>query len=411
MNPPEPKVAMVQDGARLHYLVPLALQNAGILDRVFIDWFAQEGSIEEKIAKLGGKFRRPVWRRMAERRCPQLNPRRVIRNPFMALRMRLTMPRFARSEDSFIWASRQTAKWIIRKGFGEANVLYGFIRNAAPEAYRAAKARGLATVGDQMIAPLEVEVAQMRLQIQRWPGWIGRESADLHQGYLEFERETWQTLDGITCASEYVRDGLISRGVAPERISVIPYPWMPPGTQQAAREKKSGPLVVGFVGGVGLRKGAPYFLETARRFDPAKTKFVMVGNIVLDTRKLEPYSRYVEFVGPVPRSAVAAWLGKFDLFFFPSTCEGSAEVILEAMGSSLPIIATPNSGSRVRDGIEGFIRPYDDIGGFEQAIRRFDDDRDLLQTMGNAARERVLANDLNAYQAELSQFFRRLIEG
>jgi glycosyltransferase involved in cell wall biosynthesis len=81
------------------------------------------------------------------------------------------------------------------------------------------------------------------------------------------------------------------------------------------------------------------------------------------------------------------------------------------MGSSLPIIATPNSGSRVRDGIEGFIRPYDDIEGFEQAIRRFDDDRDLLLTMGNAARERVLANDLNAYQADLSLFFQKLIRG
>jgi glycosyltransferase involved in cell wall biosynthesis len=79
------------------------------------------------------------------------------------------------------------------------------------------------------------------------------------------------------------------------------------------------------------------------------------------------------------------------------------------MGSALPVIATPNSGSRVRDGIEGFIRPYEDVDGFEQAIRKLDDDRDLLLGMGNAARERVLANDLNAYQADLAQFFQKLV--
>ncbi|MGD0768944.1 MAG: glycosyltransferase family 4 protein [Tepidisphaeraceae bacterium] len=403
-----PWVAMIQDGARLHYLVPLALQNAGILDRVFIDWFVREGSIEEKIAGLGGKFLRQMGRKMAERRCPELDPARVIRNPFMALGMRLRMPRFARSEDSFIWASRQTAKWVIRKGFGDANVLYGFIRNAAPEAYRAAKARGLLAVGDQMIAPLEVEVAEMQRQIQRWPGWIGRETADLHQEYLEFERETWETLDGITCASDYVREGLISRGIAPERISVIPYPWPHPSGDRVERQRKSGPLVVGFVGAVGLRKGAGYFLETARRFDPAKMKFVMVGNVLLDQGKLEPYAQRVQFVGPVPRSTVADWLGKFDVFFFPSTCEGSAGAVMEAMGAGLAVLTTHNSGSRVRDGIDGFIRSCDDIDGFEQALRNLDDDRDLLLRMGESARARVLAYDLNAYQSELSRFFQGL---
>jgi glycosyltransferase involved in cell wall biosynthesis len=404
-----PRVAMIQDGARLHYLVPLALQNAGILERVFIDWFVREGSMEEKIAGLGGKFRPQLGRKMAERRHPDLDPARVIRNPFMALRMRLRMPRFARSEDSFIWASRETAQWIIRKGFGDANVLYGFIRNAAPEAYRAAKDRGLLAVGDQMIAPLEVEVAEMRRQIQRWPGWIGQESADLHQEYLEFERNTWQTLDGITCASDYVREGLISRGIAPERISVIPYPWPRPSGHQVDRQRKSGPLVVGFVGAVGLRKGAPYFLETARRFDPAKTKFVMVGNVTLDQSRLEPYAQRVQFVGPVPRSAVADWLGKFDVFFFPSTCEGSAGAVMEAMGAGLAVLTTHNSGSRVRDGIEGFIRSYDDIDGFEQALRRLDDDRDLLLRMGESARARVLACDLNAYQGDVLRFFQRIV--
>ena len=58
-----PRVAMIQDGARRRYVVPLALQNAGILDRVFIDWFVRAGSIEEKIAGLGAKFRPQLGRK------------------------------------------------------------------------------------------------------------------------------------------------------------------------------------------------------------------------------------------------------------------------------------------------------------------------------------------------------------
>ncbi len=410
-TPAAPRVAMIQDGARLRYTVPLAMQRAGILERVFIDWFVREGSLEEKIARVGRKFRPQLGRKMIERTCPELDASRVVRNPAMALRLKLGMRKFAKSEDAYLWASRETARWIIGKGFGQANVLHGFIRNAAPEAYRAAKARGLRTSGDQIIAPLEVEMAEMKRQVERWPGWSAREGIELHGEYLDFERQTWETLDGITCASDYVREGLVSVGIAAQRITVAPYPWQAPQGPPIQRTKKSGPLLVGFVGAVGLRKGAPWFLETARRFNPGQVRFAMVGPVLLDPARLEPLADRVQFVGAVPHSQVADWLRKFNVFFFPSTCEGSAAAILEAMGTALPIIATPNSGSRVRDGIEGFIRAYDDIDGFEQAIRRFDEDRDLLRSMGNAARERVLANDLDAYQADLSSFFRRLLHG
>ena len=380
MNHPEihlPRVAMIQDGARLHYLVPLALQRAGILERVFIDWFVRAGSLEEKIAAIGEKIHPGLGRKMAERKCPELDPSRVIRNPTMALRLRMKMRKFSASEEAYIWASRQTAKWIIRKGFGQANALYGFIRNAAPEAFEAARKKGLRTIGDQMIAPLEIEVAEMQQQVRAWPGWIHRESLNLHQEYLSFERGTWDTLDAMTCASDYVRDGLISMGIAPERVSVLPYPTTEPQSSAIDRSGRSGLLHVGFVGAVGLRKGAPWFLETAKRFKPGQVRFTMVGNMMLEPTRLESYSQHVQVVGPVPRSEVGRWLEKFDVFFFPSTCEGSAGAVTEAMAAGLPIITTINSGSRVRDGIEGFIRSYEDIGGFADVIARFSDDRNL----------------------------------
>jgi glycosyltransferase involved in cell wall biosynthesis len=401
---------MIQDGARLRYMVPLALQGAGMLDRVFIDWFVRSGSLEEKIAMLGRKFSPALGRRMAERTCPELDPSRVIRNPAMALRLKWKMRGFPTAEDAYLWHSHQTAKWILREGFGNANAVYGFIRNAAPEIFREARAAGLRTCGDQMIAPLEVEIAEMKRQVERWPGWNDREAVQMHAEYLDFERSTWEQLDRITCASEYVREGLISVGVAAEKISVIPYPRPPVSASPPDRQKKDGPLLVGFVGAVGLRKGGPWFLETARRFSPQRVRFAMVGHNFLEPARLEEFSDRVQFVGPVAHSQVYDWLNKFDVFFFPSTCEGSATAVLEAMGRGLPIVTTPNSGSPVREGIEGFVRAYNDVDGFQHAIQRLDDDRDLLLKMGSAAYQRVLEFNLDRYQAGLSEHFRKLIQ-
>ncbi len=144
---------MIQDGARLGYLVPLALQEAGILERAYIDWFVRRGSAQEVLARLVSHVRPALGRKMLERSCPQLDPARMVSNTIMALRLRMRMPHFPTSEDSYIWASHETAKWVLRNGFGQANALYGFIRNAAPETFRAARERQMRTAGDQMIAP------------------------------------------------------------------------------------------------------------------------------------------------------------------------------------------------------------------------------------------------------------------
>jgi glycosyltransferase involved in cell wall biosynthesis len=409
VKPSQPRVAMIQDGARRRYLVPIGLQGAGILERAYIDWFVRRGSAQEAISRLVARLNPHLGQKMLDRSSAELDPKLVVSNAAMTLRVRMKTPHFTRSEESYMWASRQTAKWVLRRGFGNANCLYGFIRNAAPEVYRAARAQGLRTSGDQIIAPLEVEVAEMKRQVARWPGWNDREALEMYPKYLEFERETWESLDRITCMSEYVREGLESVGVNKDKIEVIPYPWIEAPGSYVPRQKKSGPLIVGFVGHVCLRKGAPWFLEVARRFDPKRVRFVMVGNVVLDLGKVEPFREYVEFTGAVPRSAVKKWMEQFDVFFFPSACEGSAGAVMEAMGSGLPVITTPSSGSRARDGIEGIVRPCEDVDAFEQAIRRFDDDRDLMLKMGQAGRQRVESFDIRAYEAELRRFFGKLL--
>jgi hypothetical protein len=400
---------MVQDGARQRYMDPLALHMGGILDRAFIDWFVRKGSIESAIAAVVGMFRPQLGRRMAERSCPELQGAHIISNPWLALRVARHRNRFPREEDFFIWAAEQQARWIKREGFGSANVLRGYVRCSTPEFFQFARSQGLRTAADQMIAPLEVEVGEMRGQVLRWPGWSDGELTEFHPAYHEMEVQSWEALDRITVMSDYVRQGLESLGVPRERITVIPYPWIKSAGDPPQRGVPTGPLTVGFTGVVGLRKGAPWFLEVARRFDPARVRFVMVGSVRLNPDKRQLLADRVELVGNVTRGEALQWLKRFDLFLFPTTCEGSAGSVQEAMAFGMPVITTPNSGSKVRDGIDGFIHRYDDVEGFVQSIRRLDDDRELLYRMGQSARQRVLSYDLAAYRDDLVRFFRDLV--
>ena len=71
---------------------------------------------------------------------------------------------------------------------------------------------------------------------------------------------------------------------------------------------------------------------------------------VLKTYAELPGVRIVGFSG-----APATAYQQADIFVLPSIEEGSALVTYEAMACGLPVVTTPNAGSVVRDGVEGFI--------------------------------------------------------
>jgi glycosyltransferase involved in cell wall biosynthesis len=74
-----------------------------------------------------------------------------------------------------------------------------------------------------------------------------------------------------------------------------------------------------------------------------------------------------------------------DILAYPSLHEGSALAILEAMASGLPIVTTPNSGSLVRDGIDGFITPLRDIDALAARIEQLYRNPEERRHMGRAA--------------------------
>ncbi|MCK4375945.1 MAG: glycosyltransferase family 4 protein, partial [Candidatus Brocadiae bacterium] len=109
----------------------------------------------------------------------------------------------------------------------------------------------------------------------------------------------------------------------------------------------------------------------------------------------------VEVVGPVPRDEVMMHYRWADVFCLPSICEGSATVTYEALAAGLPVVTTSNTGSIVRDGVEGFIVPIRDSDAIADALARLLKDRQLLRDMSQAALDRSAYGSLDAYGERL----------
>src|SRR5688500_3343114 len=254
--PARPRVAMLQDAARLHYAIPLAMQRFGVLERMYTDLFITRRSPMRAAIKMLKWAKPGLARQLAGRRCDELDPRRVRSNPWITLRYHKRFPSPPIPASFWIWSCQQIGDWVMRQGFGKANALMGFVNSIDPRLLRHAKEQGLSTIGDQMIAPIATELAEAESQVRRWPGWEPSYSLDELSKLEPFQFETWEALDHFSCASEYVKQGLISEGISSDRVTVIPYPINSREMAFVDRSKRDGILTVGFVGAVSLRKGA-----------------------------------------------------------------------------------------------------------------------------------------------------------
>jgi glycosyltransferase involved in cell wall biosynthesis len=402
-----PRVAVVQDGARNHYATPVALHRAAILECMFTDFFIKSGSVAGRISSLFKGLGFAM--RANDRRCKELDMAMVVQSYWLTARQRIQRLHHEPSDVYYQRMAALTERHIMNHGFGPANALTGFVLNISHGLCAAARRQGLVTVADQMIAPTLVLRREAAIQSERWPGWEQPEPPEGFDRLRRCEQFTWDALDHITCSSDYVRLGLLEEGVPGGKTSVIHYPIDETSLVFQERRDHAAPVVVGFVGAVGLRKGAPYFFEVAKRFNPKEVRFVMVGPVHLNKWAVAKFAGHVEVMGGVPRSQVASWLRKFDIMLFPSTCEGSANALMEAMASGLPVVTSPNSGSVARHGREGFLAAHNDSDALTGYLRELVEDPQRRLEMGRAARQRCEQFNLDYYSRELSALFYRLV--
>jgi glycosyltransferase involved in cell wall biosynthesis len=101
--------------------------------------------------------------------------------------------------------------------------------------------------------------------------------------------------------------------------------------------------------------------------------------------------RYVQLTGA--RGDVARLLSAFDAFALPSRTEGLPLVLLEAMASGIPVVATSVGGipDLVVSGVTGVLVPPNDVLAMNAALVSLAESAELSCGLAGAARQRVLA--------------------
>jgi glycosyltransferase involved in cell wall biosynthesis len=127
----------------------------------------------------------------------------------------------------------------------------------------------------------------------------------------------------------------------------------------------------------------------------------MAGKINVTPNAQGRLREHVALIGSVPRSEIGEHYKWADVFLLPSICEGSATVTYEAMAAGLPVICTPNTGSVVRDGVEGFIVPVRDAKMIAERIEQLAANPEQRARMADNALVRADHFTLEAYGRRL----------
>ena len=176
-------------------------------------------------------------------------------------------------------------------------------------------------------------------------------------------------------------------------------------------EKGDSTFRVIFVGAIGIRKGAHYLLEAVKQLKGLALELVLVGTVRPDFQTfMNDYSDYYRHVPAVPHHELYKHYSNSSVFVFPSLLEGMAYVTLEAMACGLPCIVTPNTGSVVRDGKDGFVVPIRDVEALKEKILFFYRHKDARLEMGQNARKHIEQFTWRQYGDRLIQYYHELLQ-
>ncbi|MBC7327224.1 glycosyltransferase [bacterium] len=163
------------------------------------------------------------------------------------------------------------------------------------------------------------------------------------------------------------------------------------------REKKDQTVYVLNVGRMKKEKNHKLLLEAFNkvRSKDSRARLIIVGDGELKPA-LEGKVRQLGLNGAVSfhgwRNDVPELMRDCDIFVLSSDVEGCPEVVLEAMASGKPVVATRVGGvpELVEYGITGFLVPPQDSDALAESMLRLIKDSELREEMGRRGREKAI---------------------
>ncbi|MCA1961093.1 MAG: glycosyltransferase family 4 protein [Desulfomonile sp.] len=211
-------------------------------------------------------------------------------------------------------------------------------------------------------------------------------------------RSLWRRSAGVVANSDGLK-ALVQQSAPHQPVLVIPngvdvVRFRPPET------RGEDPAVrIGFVGRLVHQKGVDVLMQAVALLEP---ELPFVIDIVGDGAERQELRSLAANLGVEDRVRFLGWKAgeelpelyrRMDAFVLPSRDEGMPNVVLEAMASGLPVVATRVAGTEelVCDGKTGLIVPPEDHQALAAALRRTITDGTARTAMGAAGRRLVEA--------------------
>ena len=220
----------------------------------------------------------------------------------------------------------------------------------------------------------------------------------------------------LLALSEDMRRDLIALGADPAQVEVHHLGVSLERFPFAPRRPDAGELRLLFVGRLVEKKGIFDLLEAIR--DLPGVRLDVLGSGALEAQARAAAGANVHFHGAVPPTEIPLAMAAADFLVAPSKVapsgdkEGTPTVILEAMASGLPVLATRHAGipEMIEDGREGLLVPEGDAAALARAIRTVADSPERRAAWAAAAREKVEREFDAVKQAErLEALYARLL--
>ena len=404
------KIIVAHPGRQHSFRVAEALERNGILYRYATTVYDKDTSLAMRIVKhvlRGNNLRRANNRKMV-----LVPDEKVIQFCEWEGLLLLLVQRFDHKRRLAVWMNdhisarfqKKLARYIIRNDVGvvisydtNSSVLFDVLRKKAPSVIRiiddAAPNRNYLC---EIFKKLSEESGEFKKTYESF-----RYLSD--SKYAERFGEESRKADLHIVPSSFSMQSLAYNGIERDRVILAPY-----GVNQTffkpLEKDYSSSLKILYVGEIDQRKGVAQILQAAKRLHKEKIEFKLVGPIRENYSNLFiPYRPYVQFLGRKDFEELYELYGRSHIFVFPSMADSFGLVLLEALASGLPVIASRNCAGPdvVTEGYNGFLI---DAGNTEQLVEKilwFYHHMDQLPQMQKNALDSVRGRSWSAYEQTL----------
>ena len=171
-----------------------------------------------------------------------------------------------------------------------------------------------------------------------------------------------------------------------------------------------------FVGNIIFRKGIDILFDALSSFKNIFEMTIMIIGDGPDRKDLEaiclrkPLKGHIVWCGEKRNDELPKWYAAADAFVLPSRSEGTPTVMLEAMASGTPIIASKVGGipEVISDGVNGLLFEPEKSEQLRACLEKLLGDRNLRQRLAESALNEVTEHSLQRQVEKIAAIYRSI---